>query len=101
MRPTDLEAQIVFVRYNLMVLPILLLFIACGLTCLDELLKHTAAAAGQDQSFIEKQMKQSVPMKRFGKPEEIASVISFLASPAASYVNGVNIAVDGGRTPAL
>jgi 3-oxoacyl-[acyl-carrier protein] reductase len=68
---------------------------------LDELLKHTAAAAGQDQSFIEEQMKQSVPMKRFGRPEEIASVISFLASPAASYVNGVNIAVDGGRTPAL
>jgi 3-oxoacyl-[acyl-carrier protein] reductase len=86
-------------RYNITVNNIL-----PGLTetqRLDELLKHTAVAAGQDQSFIEEQMKQSVPMKRFGKPEEIASVISFLASPAASYVNGVNIAVDGGRTPAL
>jgi 3-oxoacyl-[acyl-carrier protein] reductase len=68
---------------------------------LDELVKHSATLANQEQSLIEDQLKQSIPMKRFGKPEEIANVIAFLASPAASYVNGVNIAVDGGRTPAL
>ena len=50
---------------------------------------------------MEVQLKESIPMKRFGRPEEIAQVIAFLASPAASYVNGTNIAVDGGRTPAL
>jgi len=36
------------------------------------------------------------PMRRFGEAEEVASVISFLLSPAASYVNGVTIPVDGG-----
>jgi 3-oxoacyl-[acyl-carrier protein] reductase len=68
---------------------------------LDELMKHSAALLGKEHAVIESQLKESIPMKRFGKPEEIANVIAFLASPAASYVNGVNLAVDGGRTTAL
>ncbi len=39
----------------------------------------------------------TVPMKRFGKPEEVAGTVAFLASSDASYITGVEIDVDGGR----
>jgi 3-oxoacyl-[acyl-carrier protein] reductase len=68
---------------------------------LTELIKHTAASVKKDPEMVEAQIRETIPMKRFGTPEEIANMIAFLASPAASYVNGVNIAVDGGRTPAF
>ena len=41
---------------------------------------------------------QQIPAKRFGKPEEVATVVAFLASDDASYITGVELAVDGGRT---
>lgn len=43
-----------------------------------------------------KQIATEVPMKRFGKPEEVASAVAFLASQDASYITGVEINVDGG-----
>ena len=42
-------------------------------------------------------MKNQIPAGRFGAPEETAKAIAFLASPAAGYINGVNLAIDGGR----
>ena len=50
---------------------------------------------------LEKEMQQEIPAKRFANPDEIAAVAAFLASPAASYVNGVSIPVDGGRTGSI
>jgi 3-oxoacyl-[acyl-carrier protein] reductase len=86
-------------RYNITVNNIL-----PGLTetqRLDDLMEIAASSMNKELAFVKEQLKETIPMKRFGKPEEIAQVIAFLASPAASYVNGTNIAVDGGRTPAL
>lgn len=68
---------------------------------LDELFSFRAKTAKVDQAVIESKAKEDIPMKRFGLPHEIAAVVAFLASPAASYINGVSLAVDGGRTRSL
>lgn len=47
------------------------------------------------------QMIAPIPAKRYAQPEEVAYAITFLASPAASYINGINLPVDGGRTKSL
>jgi 3-oxoacyl-[acyl-carrier protein] reductase len=64
---------------------------------LTSLLRKRAANTGVPLVEIERQSKAAIPMGRFADPAEIAAVVGFLASPAASYVTGVNLPVDGGR----
>ena len=55
----------------------------------------------QEVAHVEEEMLGEIPLKRFAKPEEIAHAVTFLASPAAAYINGINLPVDGGRTASL
>jgi 3-oxoacyl-[acyl-carrier protein] reductase len=68
---------------------------------LDGLLAAKAIASGQTESDIAQDLIATIPARRFGEASEVAAVIAFLCTPAAAYVNGVSIAVDGGRTRAL
>jgi 3-oxoacyl-[acyl-carrier protein] reductase len=56
---------------------------------------------GETVSDIFEEMAMESPMKRIAQPEEVAAAIAFLASPEASYINGINLPVDGGRTKSL
>jgi 3-oxoacyl-[acyl-carrier protein] reductase len=56
---------------------------------------------GESLKDIFEEMAEESPMKRIAQPEEIAAAIAFLVSPEASYINGVNLPVDGGRTKSL
>lgn len=68
---------------------------------LDNLLAAQAQKSGRNEQELAREMAATVPARRFGEPGEVAAVIAFLCTPAAAYVNGVSIAVDGGRTKAL
>ena len=57
----------------------------------DELVK-------EKPGIVEDYIKKQVPMKRFGKPEEIADAAVFLASQRASFITGACLTVDGGET---
>ncbi len=64
---------------------------------LASLIETTAKKGNVLIQVVEQNMKDEIPMKRFGDTSEIAAVAAFLASPAGSYVNGATIPVDGGK----
>jgi 3-oxoacyl-[acyl-carrier protein] reductase len=68
---------------------------------LREVIAANAARAGLPEEAMAARMRESVPLRRFGRAGETANAIAFLASPAAAYINGINLPVDGGRTGSL
>lgn len=68
---------------------------------LAQILHDRAKAGGQNEDTVAATMRQTVPAGRFARPEEVAAAIAFLCTPAAAYINGVSLAVDGGRMQSI
>lgn len=68
---------------------------------IDQILRDRAAKEGRSEDAVAAAMRATVPAGRFARPEETGGVIAFLCSPAAAYVNGVSLAVDGGRMQSI
>ena len=68
---------------------------------LKSLIIKKAEVQGKSEEEIASAMKSGVPTGRFGEANEVANAVAFLCTPAASYINGINVPVDGGRTKSL
>lgn len=68
---------------------------------LESILDQQSVRKGVAVEKIAEEMQQEIPLRRFAAASEIAQVIAFLATPAASYVSGTSIPVDGGRTGSI
>ena len=67
----------------------------------ESLRSSKSAKEKKSEEEVEKEMINDIPAGRIADASEIGAAIAFLASPAASYINGINLPVDGGKTPTL
>lgn len=68
---------------------------------LESVIKGKADKAGKTSEEMKQEMISEIPAGRISDPSEVAAAVAFLASPAASYITGINVPVDGGRTGSL
>ena len=68
---------------------------------LNEIIGNRAKKRGKTENEIVEEMLKEIPARRFGEPQELAYAAAFLASPSAAFINGVSLAVDGGRISCL
>ncbi|MCB9186744.1 MAG: SDR family oxidoreductase [Flavobacteriales bacterium] len=68
---------------------------------LTSIISNKASKTGKSEEEVANAMRAQVPAARFAQPWEVAAAATFLASPLAGYINGINVPVDGGRTGCL
>ncbi len=68
---------------------------------LTAIIDNNAAKKGVEIAEVKEEMLHEIPMGRFADPLEVAAAVAFFASPAAAYITGTNLPVDGGRTGCL
>lgn len=66
----------------------------------DDTMAKWAAITGQTEAQVRAERVVKIPVGRMGRPEEVAAVVSFLASERSSFVNGATLSVDGGMAVA-
>ena len=60
--------------------------------------EHWKRKKKNNPNLVKKILKEKVPLQRFGKPEEVANLVTYICSEKASFINGAVIRIDGGQT---
>jgi 3-oxoacyl-[acyl-carrier protein] reductase len=68
---------------------------------LEAIVNNKAQKTGHSTTEVSQEMIAEIPARRFGEAQEVAAAAVFLCTPAAAYINGINLPVDGGRTACL